>query len=313
MSNPAGALLGLVTPSLNQLAYLRQCVACVEALRPPVVHFVADGGSTDGTVEFLGQRQTAFSSRPDGGIYPALAAALPQLHTPFVGWLNCDDLMPWWTPQVLAEVLGRHPAADVIYGDALELRDGRVALVVTPPPSLMGAFLRSGGVLPQPAVFIRRSLLTGLGGLNTSYRLMADHELWVRAHAAGARFAKAWEVLAVQRMVDDQLMQRHADLAPQEKERIAQTHGLHSHGMAVPARGRLLQGVLHRLGVASLAVEAAGWPRTRHARLVALDRPNAARMMLAPSAALCYGRPGPGLAALISPRVEHYPVGVGRR
>lgn len=279
--------LSLVTPSLNQLGFLRQCVECVRQLAPAVEHVVADGASTDGTIEFLERERVAtgdrlcFRSAPDRGLYDALNLGFALTSGELLGYLNCDDLLLPWTAGAVSAVFERQPEVDLVYGDAIEWEPAtdRCSLVVQPPPALLGRYLECGGHLAQPAVFFRRRLFERLGGFDRRYRLLGDHELWLRALHAGARCAKIWEFVAVQRMVPGQLMQRLA--ADVETERAAIHRQL---GLATPsARDRRhvarLYALLHRLAIAALAlpprvaigVAGIGWPWQQTARSAVLE------------------------------------------
>lgn len=291
----------LVTPSLNQAALLAQCVANVARLGENVFHHVQDGASGDGTKpllhQTLGQRGESafgFESKTDGGLYPALNRAFTRSGAHEVlGWLNCDDLLLPWTAVVVESVFDRHPCVDVVYGDALELRAGRWALTVQPPPHLIRRFVAAGTLLAQPAVFFRRALFERLGGLDVSYRLLADADFFLRALRSGAHFMHVGELLAIQRMAPGQLMQRHASQAQLELAQLWQRHGLVSHPSRMPA-------LWHRLGVLSLAWPGGLWPRTREAGLI--TRAGWARwlkVLLRSSSGVVYLEPGPGLAGLL--------------
>ena len=296
--------LSVVTPALNQLGYLRQCVANV-ARQPEVdEHLVSDGGSTDGTLAFLEAAAAAdsrvrFRSSPDQGMYDALNLGFAETSGELLGYLNCDDLLLPWAARLVVDAFARHPEADVVYGDALEQRGERWAVVVHPPPELLGAHLRAGGHLGQPAVFFRRRLLDRLGGFDHTLRLLGDHDLWLRAHSTAARFHKIWECLAVLRMVEGQLMedQRAAD---QERRRLlTREHG----GLPTLGRriaGRALSASLHRAGIAALVGAPAlrrlagrerrlPWGRTLCAGWLRPPGPAAAlRALLGPSAGVRY-------------------------
>jgi glycosyltransferase involved in cell wall biosynthesis len=52
-------LISVVTPTLNAIYYLRDCIESVRIQQTPnvqVEHIVVDGGSSDGTVEFARSR-----------------------------------------------------------------------------------------------------------------------------------------------------------------------------------------------------------------------------------------------------------------
>ena len=117
--------LSLITPSLNQLHFLRECAANVRALGPSVQHVVADGGSTDGTVPFLQSLGLAFRSSSDGGMYAGLNAGAQLCTGGIMGYLNCDDLLFPWTAELVEQAFREHPEADLVVGDSLELRGER--------------------------------------------------------------------------------------------------------------------------------------------------------------------------------------------
>ena len=62
-------LVSIVTPSLDQGRYVREAIESVRAQTySPIEHIVVDGGSTDGTLEILGEYEgLRWVSEPDGG------------------------------------------------------------------------------------------------------------------------------------------------------------------------------------------------------------------------------------------------------
>jgi hypothetical protein len=291
----------LATPSLNQAALLQQCIHNVESLGHSVHHHVADAVSKDGTWMLLAGTQArrgferfSYTSQPDEGLYDALNTAFATTEDGILGWLNCDDLLLPWTATCVEATFRAHPEVDVVVGDALELREGRWALTVLPPPSLLLPYFRSGSALAQPAVFFRRRLFERLGGFDLRYKLMADTDFFVRALESGARFHKLWELLAVQRMVPGQLMEKHADRAFEEWGRLRWEHGLME-------RTRALPGALHRAGILSLlAPLTTTWPRARAAHLLeASSLAEVASALFRSSRGRTYLKPGPGMGLLL--------------
>jgi len=310
-------MLTLVTPSLNQVQYLRQCVASAGAQAEVAEHIVSDGGSSDGTLAFLkraatGDRRLRYRSAPDDGMYDALNQGIAMARGDLLGYLNCDDLLLPWSADIVCRAFAAQPDADVIYGDALEQRGERLAIIVHPPPRLLGAHFRGGGHLAQPAVFFRRRLFEELGGFNPGYRLLGDHDLWLRAHASSARFVKVWECLALLRMVPGQLMEDQSG-AREERQRLLGENfgGLPSASERLTMRG--IYATLHRAGIVALALGrplldvggaalGAPWRHTAGSGLVRAGRPTAiARALLRPSARIRYLElTGAGRAQLMS-------------
>ena len=87
----------IVTPSLDQAAYVERTVQSVLAQRGEVEveHLVFDAGSTDGTLEILRRHEAAGHLRlvvePDGGQADAVNKGLRAATGDLVGFLNSDD------------------------------------------------------------------------------------------------------------------------------------------------------------------------------------------------------------------------------
>ncbi|NCO68944.1 MAG: glycosyltransferase, partial [Acidobacteria bacterium] len=114
-------LISIVTPSLNQFRFLRACVASVEAQPLDAVEqLVIDGGSSDGTAEYLSGhpgRVGFWRSAPDRGQGDALNIGFARACGDWIGWQNSDD---FYFPGAFAnflDVIHRFPAARVIIGD----------------------------------------------------------------------------------------------------------------------------------------------------------------------------------------------------
>lgn len=71
--------ISVVTPSFNMLSYLKRCVASVaDQERVQAEHLVMDGGSRDGTVEWLKTQTSLLSEvRSDNGMYDAVKSRIP--------------------------------------------------------------------------------------------------------------------------------------------------------------------------------------------------------------------------------------------
>ena len=74
--------ISVVTPSLNQGAFLAETIRSVlDGATAPHEYVVADGGSTDdsvGVLESMAARLTAWSSKPDDGMYDAIEKGFAQ-------------------------------------------------------------------------------------------------------------------------------------------------------------------------------------------------------------------------------------------
>ena len=184
--------LSIVTPSFNGLRFLPAAASSILTQTGDfeLEWIVVDGGSTDGTVEFLRglcDPRVRWASEPDRGQSHAINKGLSLATGDVVGWLNTDDL---YSPGAFAEVarafqsspdarwlIARYEVVDES-GRAI-----RPAVVRYKERSLRRyayrALLRENFV-SQPAVFWRRDFGQSIGPLDESLHWTMDYDLWLR-------------------------------------------------------------------------------------------------------------------------------------
>src|SRR3984893_17077250 len=113
--------VSVITPSLNMLSYLERCVASVadqEGVRAE--HLVMDGGSRDGTVEWLASRPNLTSEvRSDNGMYEAINRGFRRARGRILAHLNCDEQYLPGTLATVTRYFDTYPEVDVLFGDTL--------------------------------------------------------------------------------------------------------------------------------------------------------------------------------------------------
>lgn len=232
--------ISLATPSLNQGRFLDAAMRSVlDQGYPDLEYVVVDGGSTDGSQEIIGRhadRLAHWYSGPDGGQYAALNDAFGRTRGEIMGWINADDLHMPWTLSVVAEIFAAFPEVRWITAAHQLLCDGSGRVVgnarswgYSRTAFLHGDNLpRPGGLasgwVQQESTFWRRSLWDEVGGLDPSYRLAGDFDLWCRF------FAKAdlWSVmtpLAAFRLHGDQRSAHQRDAYMAEAEAALRAAG----------------------------------------------------------------------------------------
>lgn len=123
-------------PCRNAGPFLQTAVQSVLAQKECLELLVADGGSTDGTLQELENLAAAdprlrIVSKSDRGPADALNKAFRAARGTFIGWLNADDLMPPGVHARAVAALNAHP--DKV--DGLR-RGGRVQRRNGPGPAL---------------------------------------------------------------------------------------------------------------------------------------------------------------------------------
>jgi Glycosyl transferase family 2 len=168
-------LVTVVTPCLNPGARLTRCLDSVaRQTHPEVEHVVVDGGSADGTVELLEQRGIRFVSEPDQGQTDALEKGFALARGELLTWLNADDELDPGAAELAAS-----SGAEWIYGNCVVVAGGRRSVWV--PPRRYGASeVDAGEIIPQPGSFFTRGAFERAGGLDESFDLAMDIDLWIR-------------------------------------------------------------------------------------------------------------------------------------
>jgi len=196
-------MLTIITPSYNQVQFIAQAIESVRAQgMRPVQHLVMDGGSFDGTADYLDSLGDAveYDSGPDGGQANAVNKGLARAEGEIIGWLNSDD---YYYPGAFAAVLDifqAHPRVDVVYGDADFVDPQGLHIVDYPVRTWSMTALARTCFLCQPAVFFRKSVYERWGGLDERYYLNLDYDYWIKLACAGATFYYLPQKLAASRM-----------------------------------------------------------------------------------------------------------------
>jgi glycosyltransferase involved in cell wall biosynthesis len=148
---------------------------------------VVDGGSTDGSVEWLkSRREIRLLEGPDDGVYDAVNKGMAAAQGEIVGWLNSDDSYEAGAFGAVARAFTNSPTADAVCGAATLIENGQVIArydrladkALSPRASLIG------NCVPN-ARFFRRASVERIGPFDTQYRYVADRDWLMRWHEAG--------------------------------------------------------------------------------------------------------------------------------
>ena len=183
---------------------------------------VVDDGSADGTADvaeaFADPRVRVVRTAGNRGPGAARNRGISLAQAPLVCTLDSDDL---WLPhylETMARTLDSNPTAAVACTDAwvLDQTTGRVrkksAMAFLDPPeplpgdteTFLAELLRRNFIYNSVAA--RRESLLAVGGYDERLWIGEDWELWLRLAAAGFRFVRVPQLLAVYRQRADSLM-----------------------------------------------------------------------------------------------------------
>lgn len=183
--------VSIITPVKNRCSYLRGCLDSVaNQTYENCEHIVVDGKSTDGTLELLqrtaDQRRSRllFMSREDNSPGEAWNRGLEICSADIIGWLGADDRLA--SPNVVEKVVQAfrtNNQSDGIYGRCLFLDpDGDRVGVSRFESFSRKALLNRGNHVPMTSLFIRKSLLEQVGGVDSYGN---DFEWLLRLSSAG--------------------------------------------------------------------------------------------------------------------------------
>jgi glycosyltransferase involved in cell wall biosynthesis len=176
--------LSVITPALDQVRYIGETLDSVASLPFEHEHIVIDGGSTDGTVDLLRERNDpalVWTSEPDRGQTDAVNKGLRLARGEYVGWINADDE---YVPEGVAravEHLDSRPDVDAVYGFMQITNEaGEITRTYRPADFNWTRYLWAGDYVPTTAIVFRRSLLEARGLLDEAFRDAADYDFYLR-------------------------------------------------------------------------------------------------------------------------------------
>jgi glycosyltransferase involved in cell wall biosynthesis len=170
-----GPKVSVITPSLNHARFLRDTIETVLAQSyPNVEHIVADGGSTDGTVEILKEygprvRWVSEREKDENAMLEAYRKAFALSTGDYIiqccvsdGFLNRN----WF--RMCVDALEADPEISVVWGlDQYMTEDGNLGRVVPPEfvekpapqkKEFLALWLALGTCVPEPNYCIRRAV-----------------------------------------------------------------------------------------------------------------------------------------------------------
>lgn len=179
--------ISVITVCYNALPHLKTTLqSVVEQSYPHIEYIVVDGGSSDGTPQFLANAQqkgqvSQYLSEPDGGIYNAMNKGLALASGDYVCFLNAGDTLH--SPTTLSELFGslnEGHLPTVIYGDTMLVDNTGCAIGVRshrPPMQLTRNSFRRGMVVCHQSFYALRQVAPTY---NEAYRFSADVDWCLR-------------------------------------------------------------------------------------------------------------------------------------
>jgi glycosyltransferase involved in cell wall biosynthesis len=190
-----GPTISVITPCLNGARHVGEAIESVLAQGcQNVEHIVADGGSTDGTLEILSRYpHLKVLSSPDHGMYDGLNRALAVAQGDLIGILNADDC---YADDVFSSLVDsfRDESVMALAGEAVTFRDAACdGRVVVNRYSPAGNDLLFHSTLGNPSInawLFRSSVFSKIGRFDATYKVAGDREFMLRLALSGLRYAE---------------------------------------------------------------------------------------------------------------------------
>jgi glycosyltransferase involved in cell wall biosynthesis len=230
MDQHANPLVSIVTPTYNRANYIEDTIVSVltQSYRR-IEYIVMDGRSTDNTVALLEEYRRrdprlSYVSEKDDGMYDAINKGLEKAKGDILAYINSDDLYAPGVFDIVVDYFRANPEVDVVYGDTLvanpETGEAHINLYMPHPET----WLRAGGIIAQPTVFMRRRCWYDVGGFRREVKYLGDCEYWLRLVNNGHRFGKINEIVAIEVNHGETLRSTMADEIAKEKRFLRQRY-----------------------------------------------------------------------------------------
>ncbi len=241
----------IVTPSLNQGSFIEETIVSVLSQNyPKLEYIVADGGSTDDTLDVLKQysEKLQWYSKKDKGQTDAINNAMRMATGEIVAYLNADDILLPGSLFLVAEIFAQQKNIQWLTGRCRIInengKDIRPTIALYKNLLLYSHSYRGllvTNYISQPATFWRRSLLEACGLLDEDLHYVMDYEYWLRLWKTAPPFILHKDLAGFRIQSNSKTTSAgHLDEYIEEEQRIIARHGESRFWSAMHSAHRLL-------------------------------------------------------------------------
>lgn len=145
-------------------------------------YIIVDGASTDGTLNIVNKYKDKISkiiSEPDLGIYDAMNKGIKAATGDYILFLNSDDELNDNLVFKHANHIGNVYKPDLIYGDICFINSENNTENIQKFDKFNMVYLFKN-TPSQPSTFYKRDLFNSIGLFSTEFKIVADHEWFLR-------------------------------------------------------------------------------------------------------------------------------------
>lgn len=178
--------VSIITATYNSLHHLPSAFESIKTQTYSDIEWIiVDGGSTDGTVEFIQQNKNSIGlwvSEKDNGIYNALNKGIKMATGDIIGFLHSDDFFA--DKDLIANIVEKFQTtkAEGVYGDLNYVRAENTDKVVRKWKSkpFKKSYLSFGWMPAHPTLFLKKEVYNKHGEFDESFRIAADYDFMLR-------------------------------------------------------------------------------------------------------------------------------------
>lgn len=190
----------IITPSFNMLHYLKRCSASVNDQQGVhKEHIIVDGGSKDGTVDWLKNnfKSGKYIIESDSGMYDAINKGIECSSGDLIAYLNCDEQYLPNSLRIIDDYSLKYPNADVYHGNMLVIDDNGKLISFKKSLNARFNYLKYGSsYIYSCATFFRRNLFEKYK-FNSQLKSLGDIDLYLKLLSAGKNFIHINEYISV--------------------------------------------------------------------------------------------------------------------
>ena len=188
-------MISVVMPVRNAVATIDEALA--QLLASPHIGevLIADGGSTDGTVERITRivdNRVRLASTADSGIYNGANKALAECTGDYILFMNANDFL---NPEYLDAVMHIEGSAQADYFYGCTTSEGKTIVPRIVQQDTAPAVWQTMP-FPHVSMIVKTSVHSALGSYDESFRISADLDYINRLILSGARGVYVPEVAA---------------------------------------------------------------------------------------------------------------------
>lgn len=179
-------MVSIITPTLNSAKYLRETLLSIKAqgVEYNIEHIVVDGGSLDETKAIVeSEGISKFYTLKGSSMYEAIDFGFKKSSGDILCWVNSDDLYVPDTIKIVVNYFTSYDTVKIIAGNTIYIDSYGNEMYRYRYPPIPFTLLKNFNTLYlcQPSIFWKREVYFGVGGLNLSYKIVADRDFILRA------------------------------------------------------------------------------------------------------------------------------------